>query len=449
MNTGIWKQISTLSIPDPNTFLGSYTDSFLENWTGNDPINDGKVERTAYFKDYWILNANNIWEKTTHVTFTVNTSAADEARNGIYNWAFNAGYDATQDAYFMQHGGNITPNTSFGGARTLSLPPQTNQGNSPALTTGTIQSVLAVYTNGQITVNWTNDQTKSPQLSSTVEIINSSGSVINTISEIRPEKRQAVIASSLPNGNYTARVTITDIFNQTSPSVQTSFSSGNAPIQTITITTNGPTTFCEGSSVVLTASVANSYLWNDGETTQSIKVTSSGNYFVTVTNSDRSTSISTPTRVIVNPLPSTPTISVNGAVLTSSATDGNQWYLNGTAISDASSQNYTMETLGSYTLVVTNDSGCSTSSSSYDNTDDDISIHPNPNNGLFRIEKPATMQIVEIKIYDIFGHFIYQSKTGEMNFNLQGKHTGAGIYILEVKTGPRTYKTKKFILQEP
>jgi len=173
-------------------------------------------------------------------------------------------------------------------------------------------------------------------------------------------------------------------------------------------------------------------------------VSSSGNYSVT-TNSGGCSTSSDATKVTVNPLPSIPTISANGAVLTSSSADNNQWYLNGSIISGATSQDYTMTTLGTYTVVVTNDNGCSASSIPYNTTDDDFIIYPNPNDGQFRIQKPATMQIIELKIYNMFGHLMYQSKTGETNLNLQGLNGGA--YVLEIKTGGKTYKAKKFIVQ--
>ncbi|MBW8049089.1 MAG: hypothetical protein FVQ77_01865 [Cytophagales bacterium] len=46
------------------------------------------------------------------------------------------------------------------------------------------------------------------------------------------------------------------------------------------ITANGPTTFCAGDSVTLTSSTANSFLWTNGDTTQSITVNTSGNFSV-------------------------------------------------------------------------------------------------------------------------------------------------------------------------
>jgi hypothetical protein len=69
------------------------------------------------------------------------------------------------------------------------------------------------------------------------------------------------------------------------------------------ITANGPTTFCAGGSVTLTSSPGVSYLWSSGETTQSITVTTSGNYTVTVTYANSNSETSAATTVTVNPAP--------------------------------------------------------------------------------------------------------------------------------------------------
>jgi hypothetical protein len=45
---------------------------------------------------------------------------------------------------------------------------------------------------------------------------------------------------------------------------------------------SGPDVFCEGETVVLTSSIAQTYTWSNGATTQSIVVTESGDYQVTV-----------------------------------------------------------------------------------------------------------------------------------------------------------------------
>jgi gliding motility-associated-like protein len=68
---------------------------------------------------------------------------------------------------------------------------------------------------------------------------------------------------------------------------------------TPTITASGPLTFCQGGSVTLTSSSPTGNTWSNGATTQSITVTTSGNY--TVTNSCGMTSA--PKTITVTPLP--------------------------------------------------------------------------------------------------------------------------------------------------
>tara|TARA_B100000886_G_C20418384_1_gene490310 strand:- start:331 stop:2373 length:2043 start_codon:yes stop_codon:yes gene_type:complete len=55
---------------------------------------------------------------------------------------------------------------------------------------------------------------------------------------------------------------------------------------TSTINVTGDVEICEGDDIELTANYGDSYLWSTGETTQSIMVSESGNYSVTVQNSN-------------------------------------------------------------------------------------------------------------------------------------------------------------------
>src|SRR5258706_12666613 len=77
------------------------------------------------------------------------------------------------------------------------------------------------------------------------------------------------------------------------------------------ITPGGPTTFCEGNSVDLTATPTGTYLWSTSDTTQSIHVTASGTFTVTVTDANGCIGISSPVSVTVNPNP-VPVITPNG-----------------------------------------------------------------------------------------------------------------------------------------
>ena len=225
MSTGAWFHTSTLAMPERTTFLGSGTPTFIENWVGDNPAYDGSFVRKAFFKDCWNLNINNNWEKHTSRLFSANDG--DQVRNGKYDLAFNSGYNANEDAYFMEHGGNVQRNAGFQGTRKLALPAQTNQGTAPTLSTGQIQSVSATYTSSSnsVVVTWVNNATKSPQFSSTVELLDPSGIVISTKTEVLPQKRSATFSTALGSGNYTARVTITDIFNQVSSPVSSAVTS--------------------------------------------------------------------------------------------------------------------------------------------------------------------------------------------------------------------------------
>src|SRR5205807_2305981 len=73
------------------------------------------------------------------------------------------------------------------------------------------------------------------------------------------------------------------------------------PLPTATITAGGPTNFCAGGSVTLSAPAGlSSYAWSNGATTQSINVTTAGNYSVTVTNANGCGATSAATAVTVD-----------------------------------------------------------------------------------------------------------------------------------------------------
>ncbi|MFY7963693.1 MAG: hypothetical protein ACOVO1_02245, partial [Chitinophagaceae bacterium] len=114
----------------------------------------------------------------------------------------------------------------------------------------------------------------------------------------------------------------------------------------------------------------------DGVNYQSSTIFSSigsGSYSVTSKNSLGCVSSVTSAVVNAQPLtPSTPTISASGPttfciggsiILTSSNATGNQWYLNGNPIGGATNQTLTVSASGSYTVITTNVSGCSSAAS--------------------------------------------------------------------------------------
>lgn len=102
-------------------------------------------------------------------------------------------------------------------------------------------------------------------------------------------------------GNYSVTVTDSSLCSATSAKMAISVLAKPAP----TITASGPTTFCQGGSVVLSAPLGlKSYFWSPGnQTTRSIVASASGPYSVTVVNSQGCDGTSAPTVVTVNTIP--------------------------------------------------------------------------------------------------------------------------------------------------
>lgn len=132
---------------------------------------------------------------------------------------------------------------------------------------------------------------------------------------------------------------------------------------TATLTANGPTTFCQGGKVSLTASGGTAYLWSTGEETASIEAASSGVYKVTV-STEAGCSDEKEIQVTVNPLPEItfnlqPAVCINaGAVALTAAPTGGSF--SGPGVSGASFSPVAAG-LGEkkITYSYTNENGCS------------------------------------------------------------------------------------------
>ncbi|MDD4848509.1 MAG: T9SS type A sorting domain-containing protein, partial [Bacteroidales bacterium] len=122
----------------------------------------------------------------------------------------------------------------------------------------------------------------------------------------------------------------------------------------------GETAICFGETTTLTATAAVSYLWSNGATTQSIVVSEAGNYTVTVTDVNGCSNSATAV-VIVNPLPTVTIAGITdiceGSTTTLTATPSAA-YLWSTG---ATTQSITVSESGIYSVVVTNNNGCSNS----------------------------------------------------------------------------------------
>ena len=86
------------------------------------------------------------------------------------------------------------------------------------------------------------------------------------------------------------------------------------PIEIPSVLTSGETTFCQGNTLTLTSSSGASYMWSNGATTQSVNITQSGSYFVSVMGTCQAFSSDT---IDVNVYPA-PAPSANGGAVSDS-----------------------------------------------------------------------------------------------------------------------------------
>ena len=177
-------------------------------------------------------------------------------------------------------------------------------------------------------------------------------------------------------GSYTVQVT--NSYGCLSlPSLATTVTVNPLP-EIPTITASGPTAICSGSSVTLTSSAGNSYLWSTGSTNQSINASTAGDYWVRVTDTYGCQSAqSAVTTVTVNPLPQAPVVGTitqptctvsTGSVALSGLPATGIWSLTrstgGTEIT-GSGTTYTVTGLpdGTHTFTVTNLNRCTSAAS--------------------------------------------------------------------------------------
>lgn len=232
------------------------------------------------------------------------------------------------------------------------------------------------------------------------------------------------------------------------------------PLPTVSVAAGGPTSFCQGGSVTLTASGAASYRWSTGATTASISVNASGNYSVVGTSTAGCSATSATTTVTANPTPAQPTVvvSADGKTLTSSAADGDQWYLNGTAIAGATGPTYQPTTAGSYTVVTTSAAGCPSLPSAPQGVvlaaanpalAAQVRLFPNPTRGEVTLTVPATAggRDAQVRLLNLLGQVVQTRSAAPgttISLNLVGLATG--MYAVQVQLGADTV-TKRLVLE--
>ncbi len=158
---------------------------------------------------------------------------------------------------------------------------------------------------------------------------------------------------------------------------------------------------------------------------------------------------------INNPAPAIPTITENSGVLSSTSATTYQWYLNGQAISGATSQNYTPTVNGIYLVRVTDDNGCVYSYSvGYKYTGAitnifelsagvGVKIYPNPTTGFVTLQVAFTQNEFQVEIINTLGQQVYSVKN---QTQLDLNNLSNGIYSIHIITTDNGVKTNKLII---
>ncbi len=165
-------------------------------------------------------------------------------------------------------------------------------------------------------------------------------------------------------GSYVASSTALGCTTSSDPVVVTV----NPVPATPTIQTVGANPSCDGQTVQLVSSSAGNNFWSTGETTQSIIVSSTADYALTVKNTFGCETDSVRKTVTFNPSPPKPIISANpsgdicagdSVVLTSSNVGSNKWSTN------ATTDFITVKNAGNYLVTTEGTNGCKSVSDAY------------------------------------------------------------------------------------
>src|SRR5688572_1788432 len=198
-------------------------------------------------------------------------------------------------------------------------------------------------------------------------------------------KKAGVNIPSATQSNFTATeagaysVLVTNATGCSATSALTNVSVNNVPLATVAA--GGPLTFCEGKSVQIRAILGTGYTYQwkwgganiAGATSSNYTASATGYYTVIVTNAAGCSTTSTALAVTVKPMPlatitaTGPTTICSGKNVLLKANTGlnytYQWRRGATIIPGAIQWTYEATQPGFYTVIVTNTSGCSVTSS--------------------------------------------------------------------------------------
>ncbi len=220
-------------------------------------------------------------------------------------------------------------------------------------------------------------------------------------------------------------------------------------LPTVVIQAGGTTSFCDGSSVVLTGMTTDvlNYQWYiNGSAipaaTDSFYLAGVSGVYSLQAGNDCGGVTSTGITITVYPNPAQPVITAGADTLYSTTAAGYQWLLNGIPIPGATGNYYVVSQNGLYSVRISDANGCSNTSSDWsvlntgvtDETSLNIRIFPNPMAGQLHIQLPAGFEDAKIRMLDITGRVVISNTIRDDNDFLipNTSRLSAGYYTLQV-----------------
>lgn len=156
--------------------------------------------------------------------------------------------------------------------------------------------------------------------------------------------------------------------------------------------------------------------------------------------------------------PPFPVITLSGTTLTSTPAASYQWQLNSADIPGASNQSYEISQSGYYSVIITDENGCVSSTSlnviiegiETISESDNISIYPNPTSGNFYIEwHGGTGTSATITILNSLAQKIYTTASaapsGNFKKEIKAGELPAGFYMVEIQESNQLF-TRKLVI---
>jgi len=242
-------------------------------------------------------------------------------------------------------------------------------------------------------------------------------------------------------------------------------------ISEVTSVTDG--SICGKGSIIISAEGASSgeyYRWYEAiDSSEPISGEDAANfttpelqeskvYYVSIVNAQGCESVERkPINAVINELPQTPEIVMEGNILVSSAKENNQWYKDGVLIEGATNNTFEVDESGSFSVSVENSSGCRSESESivmtitavFGNDFDDnvLSIFPNPiGDEQLTISANELSEYKMIQLYNNQGMLMFTKDIGVNKvIQIDMSSFSKGIYFIHLKgeSGSAVHKLLK------